>query len=355
MQSSFMHDPLQWMPENWEIRQATDLVDKEMRGSGGTEIVIQTGIENGLYDPALLHSIDRFADEISTLVVGNMFVGKTSSVIDIIKESNRSLNENQESFYRIPDNRDLIAQELLLFENSGSDDLEDFVDTQFSQARFTLKGPWVDAGTHTELIAEVDKTLNEIIGDKAEFYITGMGSLFSRTMDAAIDSTKISYVIAAVVISIMMIILLGSLKLGLVSMAPNFLPIIIAMGAMGYLGAPFDMFTLLIGSIAIGLVVDDTIHFMHNFRRYYHRYGDVEKAIEETLMSTGRAIMVTTVVLCIGFFIFMAADMSNVFNFGLLTGSTIILALLADLLLAPALMVMIYGRNKENKGVSHAK
>lgn len=98
---------------------------------------------------------------------------------------------------------------------------------------------------------------------------------------------------------------------------------------------------MLIGSIAIGLAVDDTIHFMHNFRRYYEEYGDAKEAVMETLHTTGRAMLVTSCVLSLGFFIFTFANMKNLFNFGLLTGVTIITALLADYFISPALLVIV--------------
>jgi len=98
---------------------------------------------------------------------------------------------------------------------------------------------------------------------------------------------------------------------------------------------------MMVASVAIGLAVDDTIHFMHNFRRYYDQSGDPQKAVYETLHTTGRAMLVTTIVLSLGFFIFAFATMNNVTNFGLLTGFTIIMALVADYLIAPALMVVV--------------
>jgi predicted RND superfamily exporter protein len=123
-------------------------------------------------------------------------------------------------------------------------------------------------------------------------------------------------------------------------MIPNLLPIIITLGVMGWFDFPFDMFTMLIGSIAIGLAVDDTIHFMHNFRRYYADTGDVRGSVRRTLHTAGRAMLVTSIVLSLGFFIYMFASMNNLFYFGLLTGMTIISALLADFLVAPALMAL---------------
>ena len=349
-QISFMHDPLKWLPEEWETRQATELLDVEMKGTGILEVVVNTGQVNGLYEPRVMNALEKLHTSINQIEQGDMFVGKTTSVVDILKESNRALNENQESYYAVPQDRDLIAQELLLFENSGSDDLEDFVDSQFSMARFSIKTPWVDAATNAHFIIEVEKQFNEALAESDSFYVTGMGSLFSRTMDASIESTKQSYLIAVVVISIMMILMLGSVKLGAVSMIPNLLPILISMGFMGYFSMPLDQFTMLIGSISVGLVVDDTIHFMHNFRRYHLKYGEVNKAVRETLLSTGRAIVVTTIVLCMGFFIFTAASMDNLIRFGLITGTTIFLALLSDLFLAPALMKVMYeGKSAESQ------
>ncbi len=124
---------------------------------------------------------------------------------------------------------------------------------------------------------------------------------------------------------------------------------LITMGLiMGFADIPLDVFTLLIGGIALGLAVDDTIHFFHNFRRYYGETGDVREAVRQTLLTAGRAMLFTTLVLVTGFWMFMLATMNNVFNFGLLTGVALILALLADFLLAPALLVLVtrtsYGR-----------
>jgi predicted RND superfamily exporter protein len=96
----------------------------------------------------------------------------------------------------------------------------------------------------------------------------------------------------------------------------------------------------MVGAIVIGLAVDDTIHFMHNFRRYYAQSGDARQAIHDTLQTTGRALLLTTLVLSAGFYVSATAYMTNMFTFGLLAGSAILIALLANLLLAPALMVL---------------
>jgi len=338
LQVKFSHKPFEWLPKDNPARIATDFVDQKMGGASSVEVVVDTGEKNGFYQPERMAGLAQLAGEIGALKQGELFVGKTLSLADILKEINKALHENREAFYKIPDNRPLIAQEFLLFENSGSDDLEDFVDSQFSKARFTIKMPWVDAILYDDFLNEVRQRFSKVFGDGVNITTTGMNALLGRTMSATIFSMAESYIIAAVVITLMMILLIGNVRIGLVSMVPNLTPIILTLGLMGWLGLPLDLFTMLIGSIAIGLAVDDTIHFMHNYRRYHHETGDVKQAVRKTLLSSGRAMVVTTIVLAIGFFLYMGANLSNLVNFGLLTGFTIITALLADLFMAPALM-----------------
>jgi predicted RND superfamily exporter protein len=292
-----------------------------------------------------MQGLEQLHREVETVEIGDLYVGKTLSLADILKETNRALNENREEFYNIPDNRQLIAQELLLFENSGSDDLEDFVDSRFQVARFTAKMPWVDGVYYSAFINDLKQRFRQVLGDNIDLAVTGMAALLSRTMHASILSMAESYMIAGVVITLMMILLIGNLRIGLAAMIPNLTPIILTLGLIGWFGLPLDVFTILIGSIAIGLAVDDTIHFMHNYRRYHHDTGEVDEAVRQTLLTTGRAMLVTTVVLSIGFFLYMFSNLNNLRNFGLLTGFTIIMALLADFFLAPALMKELHKGN----------
>jgi len=347
---NFSHDVLKWQPDKAPVRIATQKINDELKGSVTLEVILDTGRENGLYDPVILKKLDRLAEEIERIEQGDLFVGMASSVADILKEIHQALNENRPEFYSIPDNPKLIPQEFLLFENSGSDDLEDVIDSRFQIARFTIKVPWLDALKYAPFLKDVEARFRAAFGQDADITITGLMTLFCRALTAAVHSMGKSYAIAAGVITIMMILLIGNLRIGLISMLPNLAPIIVIMGIMGLFGFPLDMFTMLIGSIAIGMVVDDTVHFMHNFRRYYNETGDVTEAVRQTLHTAGRAMLVTSVVLSLGFFVLMFASMNNVFYFGMLTGITILLALLADFLLAPALMaIFIKPHGLDNK------
>ena len=340
-QLRFSHDILSWLPEEWPVYQATRKVDRDLRGSVVLEVIVDSGRENGLYDPVILNALDGLARELEEYEKDGMFVGRATSVADVLKEIHQALNENRPSFYAIPDNEKLIPQEFLLFENSGSDDLQDVVDSRFRTARFTIKAPWRDTLEYTPLIRDIETRFRDALGPDVAVTTTGIMSLFSRTLNAAMRSAAKSYVIAFGAITLMMILLIGKLRLGLAAMLPNLAPIAIAMGFMWWAAIPLNMFTMLVGSIAIGLAVDDTVHFMHNFRRYFAQTGDVREAVHRTLHTAGRAMLVTSIVLATGFYIFLFASMNNVFQFGLLTGTAIVLALLADFLLAPALMVLL--------------
>ena len=336
----FSHHPLGWFPENNAIRIATEKLDREMRGTINLEVIIDTARENGLYEPDILNRLEDAVVFAEAQTYEDVFVGKAWSLTTILKEINRALNENREEFYTIPQNQQLIAQEFLLFENSGSDDLEDVVDSQFSKARFSMKGPFKDAVHFAALLSTVDRYFRDKFPN-ADITLTGMMVLLAKTINNAILSMAKSYVIALVVITLLMMVLIGRVRIGLLSMIPNLMPILLMLGVIGATPVSMDLFTMMVASIAIGLAVDDTIHFMHNFRRYYEQTGDPQLAVYKTLHTTGRAMLVTTIVLSIGFFIFVFAGMNNLFNFGLLTSFTILMALAADYLVAPALMVLV--------------
>ncbi len=337
----FKHDPLSWQPDNSVVKLSTEIVDRELKGSVTMEVIVDTKKENGLYSSELLKKIDLVVRKAEAIENDKYFVGKGWSVAEVLKEIHRALHENKQSYYVITDNDALIPQEFLLFENSGSDDLEDLVDSSFSKARITFKLPWMEAGKYEELSSELTRLMKDELGSNVEITITGMVPLFQRTLSAAMTSMATSYVTAFVLIAIMMMILLGSVKIGLTSMIPNVLPIIMTLGFMSIVNMPLDMFTMLVGAIVIGLSVDDTVHFFHNFARYHHQGLSTTKAVEETMKGTGRALIATSIVLSLGFYVYMFASLSNLINFGILAGGAITIALFSNLILGPALLTLI--------------
>jgi predicted RND superfamily exporter protein len=345
-QARFSHYAMRWFDEDHPMRVSTELVDRELRGSLSLEVVIDTGHENGLHDPDVLRRVEaamRFAEQMQS---GEIFVGKAISVVDIVKETHQALNENQRDYHRLPDDQQLIAQELLLFENSSPDDIQEWVDPQFRTARISLRAPFVDAMLYQPFIDEVEAGMRRILGDEIEVEMTGFMPVLAGVLSTLLVSMGRSYVFALLVITPMMIVLLRSIKLGLLSMIPNLIPVVFTLGLMGFLDIRLDASTILIGAMVIGLAVDDTIHFTHKFRIYYNELGDTRAAIRETLSSTGAALLFTSLVLSSGFGVMLLATMINTRNFGLLAALATLVAFAADVLVAPALMTL-FVRNEQ--------
>lgn len=337
-QVGFSHNPLMWFPKDSPVRVATETVDQTMGGSVSIDVIVDSEKPGGLKNPKLLRALDQAMQKLATYQDGAVRVAKVTGLPILLKEIHQALNDNDPNFYQVPDTQPLIAQELLLFENSDSDDLETMVDFNYQKARIVLMIPWIDAVLYDSFIAQVESTFRDEIGPLATVELSGVLPLFAQTLHAVILTTATSYAIALGVIGIMMILLLGSIRYGLLSMIPNLLPILVVMAWMHLGDIPLDLFTMLIASIAIGITVDDTIHFMYNFVRDYREHGNVDQAIHRTLQGAGRAMLITTIVLSIGFLTFTLSEVNNLLNFGKLTAAAIGLALVADFIVAPALL-----------------
>lgn len=341
-QVRFSHWPIDWLPEDNNSLRALKTHESRLGGSLAIEVVLDTGKDRGITNADFLKNMDKLSRELEAWQTEHIRVVKVTNVTDIIKESNRALHDNNEDFFTIPDDSDLISQELFLVEMDKPEDLYNMIDQQYRRARLTILIPWVDSLYLVPFLEKLDVKLDESLGPYTErIYQTGVTPILSSTFVKMLYSTAESYGIAVIVITFMMILLIGSFKLGLISMLPSLLPITLVLAMFQLANTPLDMLTMLVGSIAIGLTVDDNVHFMHGFRRLYAKSGDPAYAIEHTLLTSGRAMFITSVVLSVGFFIYTQSAMKNMVSFGIMTALCIILALAATFILAPALMMLV--------------
>ncbi|MCP4673191.1 MAG: MMPL family transporter, partial [Desulfobacula sp.] len=345
-QISYSHNILNWIPKDKKIQHDVQYIDTHLKGAANIEVVLNTNNDDGVKDPVFLNKIQTTIQKLYKYNKNGIMVGKVFSINDVIMEINQSMFDNDPKFYHLPATKAAVSQELLLFENAGSNDLESLTDKNYQKTRISIKIPWTDAVYLKDFLDHVQSLFYQEFQDSAQISVTGGPTLLARSVPAALLSMSKSYVIAFVVITFLMIFHTGSIKIGLLSMISNLLPIFMTMGIMGFLQIKLDMSTIMIGSIAIGIVVDDTLHFMYNFRKYYELTKDASHAIRETMLGTGRALFLTSIILCSGFFILMTASLSLLVVFGALTGLTIIFALLADFILNPALMILVTRRKK---------
>ncbi len=348
----FSHSGVRWMPEGNPVRVAMEVVNRDLKGGNTFELLVDTGKKDGLRDPGILQAIAEMQELSKDTRVGLVYVGQSISIADILKETNKALHEGDPTHYSVPSSRELVSQELLLFENSGADDLEDVTNLDYRTARVMFTVPFVDALHYPRFARTLKANFREIldrngIGEGVAITVTGFLTLAGETFSLLLTSMARSYSFAFTLIGLLMILLIGDLRLGLLSILPNLTPIFVALGLMGWLDVPLDISTMLMGSILIGIAVDDTIHFVHNYNRYYRRTGDSERAVEETLLTTGRAMLFTSIVLSLGFFVYMGSSLSNIYAFGWLNGLGVILAFFSDVVMMPALVVLVarHGKN----------
>ena len=221
-QLRFSHNPIAWLPEDNSLRSATEAINEHMKGSAAIELVVERKEKNAVKEPEFMNRLDEFNHFSEGTSYNRIYVGKSSSIVDVVKEINQILNEDREEYYRVPQDRGMIAQELLLFENGGTEDLENLVNTPYSKARVTLKTTWVDANQYTGLLHKLERKIDELFGKEKSYVVTGLIPIMVKTITFLMEGMLISYLIAGVVITLLMIILLADIRLGLWSMISKF-------------------------------------------------------------------------------------------------------------------------------------
>lgn len=343
------HDPLLWLPSSSDTRRAAERADAAFHGTMSLEVVVSTQRDGGLLRPTLARRIDALEHRLRELEVGNARVGQVFSAVDTLKAWRAASGPDSAT---LPVGREALLADVVRYRASGGEELSEWIDPERRIARISVRVPWMDAVHYPALIAAVKREVHDALDGFAQWEITGATAVMSQTINAVMSSLIRSYLIALALITPLMILMIGNLRQGLVTMVPNLVPIGLTLGVMGWSGIPMDVFTLLVGCIAIGLAVDDTIHFMHAFRSAHLRFGSVDHAVDATLRTTGRAILFTTLVLATGFLLYGASSMENLRSFGVLIALAIGLAFLADVLLAPALLKLAYGSSRHRAVMS---
>ncbi len=317
------------------IRQVTEYVDSIMGGSLGFSYVFDTGEADGVTAPAVLKEIEELQKRAGQQKV----VMKTYSVADMIKDINREFHNGDDAYYRIPESPQAAAQLLLVYEMAGGEELSDYLNGDFSRARLEMRTKAVETSRYKEMVNELDGFLQANTALAEVPSLAGMGTLWLRLLDYIVSSQFIGFALAFCVIAVMMCLVLGSVRVGLLSMIPNLTPVIITLGVMGWLGIHLDYVKLLIGCVAIGIAVDDTVHMIVRYRHEFLRCGNYREALLNAMKDVGRALFITSVVLVAGFLVCVFSTMSTLSDFGLLVACTIFVALIADFFLLPALVM----------------
>ena len=305
----------------------------EMGSLYSYDLVIDLADEDAAKQPDNLRRLESLAK----VVEGYPLTKRTTSILDILKDLNQTLNEGDEAFYRIPDSEEEVAQMMMLYENAGGSEAEYWVDYDYRRLRLMVEISDFNS-------AEVEKELNDIDLRAKEIFpgasVTAVGNLpqYNVMMQYLVRGQMLSFIISVLIIGVILMIAFQSVKVGLIGLIPNLMPAVFVGGIMGWAGVPLDMMTATIIPMMLGMAVDDTIHFINHSKLEYDRCGKYPLSINRTFRVVGVAIVTTSIITSAVFGAFTTSPCAMNFHFGLLAIVGIVSALAADLFVTPILV-----------------
>ncbi len=316
--------------EGNRLRRDNDWLNEHFSGTATLDLFLELPEMGGALEPEVIAAVDGLERELER----DPRVDSALSLADLLARVHRTLGGEGP----LPPTRAAAAQYLLLFEMGGGEDLDRLVDFDQRVLRVVLRmndagyAAAREVGLHAAELAEASLPEGAVVEP------TGMNYLLGDWLDDVIRGQRNGLLVSMTVIALMMIVALRSPRVGLLSMIPNTLPILAIGGWVGWTWDTVDSDTLIPAILAIGIGVDDTIHFLVRYRVEASRSEDVAAALDRTFRFAGRAIVMTTVILVIGFGPFAISDYFTTRLFGTLVPLSLVVALLADLLLVPALV-----------------
>ena len=329
---------LQYLDERYEFRRDTDFVIDNLTGMENLEYSLSAGRDGGITDLGYLRKIDAFAEWYRA----QPEVAHVQSFPDIMKRLNKNMHGDDPAFYRLPEDSELAAQYLLLYELSvpfGSD-LNNRIDVGRSATRMTVTMRRLSAEQQRKLDVRGQEWLRAN-GPELATEGSGYSLAFAHLTISNNKNMLRGTVIAMALISLILIGIFRSLRLGLISLVPNFIPAAMAFGVWGYLYVEVGNAGSLVTAIAFGTVVDDTIHFMTKYLKGRREGLSASEAVQTTFRSVGHPLFVTTMILVLGFLVFASSGFAISLMLGLLVALTIGFALICDFLLLPPLLIAI--------------
>lgn len=340
---------LEDMPKNAEFYKDIEFYETEFKGVMPIEILINTKRKKGVLKPATLKKMNA----LEALIIDIPELSNPVSIVSLVKYSKQAFYNGNPKYYQLPS-----AQEngfILSYAKNTSSDmglLQNYIDSTGQYARITtfIKNSGIDQ------MDQIEETLNKEIKklfdqNRYEVSITGKAFLFQKGTNFLIKNLILSLALAILLISLFMAYMFRSFRMIVISLVPNLLPLLITAGVMGYFGVSIKPSTILVFSIAFGISVDDTIHFLAKYRQeLMGSRWSIKKSVFAALRETGVSMFYTSIVLFFGFSVFITSNFGGTVALGALISGTLLLAMMANLLLLPVLLLSLE-RNIANKKV----
>ncbi|MEC9453786.1 MAG: efflux RND transporter permease subunit [Pseudomonadota bacterium] len=329
-----------YFDERYEFRRDTDYIINNLTGVEAFEFSLPAGEEGAINDPEYIARVDEFAKWYRS----QPKIIHVSAFPDIMKRLNMNMHGDDPAYYRIPEEHDLAAQYLLLYELSlpFGRDLNDQIDVGKSATRMTVIGRDMSAKEQRESADRANQWLKDNMPAEMVTQATGLTMMFAYISKRNIEGMLRGTVIAMAIISLILIVALKSVPIGLLSLVPNFVPAAMAFGLWGYLIGNVGVAASVVTAVTFGIVVDDTIHFLSKYLRARREQKlDPQNAVRFAFRSVGHALWTTTAVLAAGFIVLSTSGFEVNWSLGLLTAMTIVIALAADFFFLPPLLMKL--------------
>jgi len=330
---------VEYFDETVEFRTDTDFVVENLSGIYDIHYSLQQGESGGINEPEFLQKVDHFANWLRA----QDRVMHVRTVTDIYKRLNKNMHGDDPSFYRLPESRELAAQYLLLYEMSlpYGLDLNDQIDIDKSSTRLTV----TFENLHTEEVLAFEKKISDwLIANAPEIEFSGASAtvMFAHIGKRNVKSMLFGTTVALVLISFILVLALRSFRIGMISLAPNLLPAGMAFGIWGLMVGQVGMSLSVVMGMTLGIVVDDTVHFLSKYLRARREKGlDSHEAVRYAFNTVGVALWVTSLVLVAGFIVLGQSHFALNANMGVMTAITITIALIMDFLFLPPLLMKL--------------
>jgi predicted RND superfamily exporter protein len=290
-------------------------------------------------DYEILNEMNR----IDSFLVSDYGLDQTFSLVSVLKIANRSDHGGQTKYYKLPSEKESkkFFEKITKYDKSGQISLLCDSTLKYGRMRSTLGdvGKYDVDDRNVLLYTFIE---NEVNTDLVEIHLTGTGHLLDKNMSSLSSSLTKGLLIALLLVSLLMGLLYKSFRIVVIALVPNILPLLMLAAVLGFTGIDLKVSTAIIFTISFGIAVDDTIHFMSKFKLELNKGQSFFYALKRTYLSTGRAIVLTTLILCSGFLLLIMSDFLGTFYVGLLLSLTLLFALLADLFVLPVLLLLFF-------------
>ena len=311
------------------------LAEEKMGSVLPVEIVIEVN-KDGQFEDIQDVSVMSFLNDLAQYVSTIPEVGKVISVSDYLKEINQAMNDGNSDYYQIPQSREIISQYMLLYES----EFESFINIDYTKLRIAAQINDIDSRRSAEIENDINKYITSQIPDGLGAEVTGTAFLALRTNNYLVNNLLASFFIALLIITFLMIFLFRSIKIALISILPNIIPMMIMAAVLGFFQIPLRPATAMTFAVAFGIAIDDTLHYLIRYRMELSQQH-YRQANDATLLGTGIAMMSTTAILSAGFLVLTLSEFKPTIEFGMLSVITIIAALISDITFLPALLSQI--------------